>query len=166
MRMIGIIFFLAICASNRQYVFGSTKPIPWEGFMAEIAGIEIAAVEGFDKSSDGSHALVGLVTSDGQKIALAVNEQSLHAIIHGFMGALGAFARPKMQSGGRLITLTDWFEVAKIPDQDIVALTFRLGNGGAMTFGFNSTMTERIQETLSSLLGHAHTDLPPEISRQ
>lgn len=134
--------------------------------MSDIAGVEILNVEGFMLSDDRQHAIVGVNTSEGQQLALMAKEEILQHIINGFIGALGAFAQSKMSSGPRLIISTDWFEISKVPASGQICLTFRLGNGGSMTFATDPQMASQIRDSLSVAVGPADISPPPGTSRQ
>ena len=121
--------------------------------MTDISAITIKRVEGYLIADDQKHAIVGVESEDGEKFGLAVTHDLLQSVINGFVAALGAFSKPKLSTGQRLIIPTDWYEVGRLPNSDLLAITFRLGNGGAMSFAFDRLLAERLQETLSSALG-------------
>src|ERR1700761_4143158 len=134
--------------------------------VSEIKAIEVTAVEGHMLNDSHTHVLVGLMTGDASKIALAATEANLVQIISGFVGALSAFAKPKLSKAERPSIRAEWFEAGVVKDTQDIALTLRMRNGGALNFILPRALAKQLQETLAVGLGQTDLLQPPGTVKQ
>jgi hypothetical protein len=137
-----------------------------ESYMSEIKEIAVTSVEAFTIDDSKMRALIGLNTDGGSRVVLAATEDKLIHIISGFVGALGAFAKPKLADVERPAISADWFEIGVVKYSRDIALTLRMPNGGALTYVLPRSMAEQLQQSLTVAVGQTDITPPPGTLKQ
>jgi hypothetical protein len=118
--------------------------------MAQEVGWTIDEILGWKKTDDGKHALIGLKTTDGQQLALAVAHERLQEIIMSLVAASDAFPAPKGLTNHTALTAkTDWYDLGEAPETGEQMIRLRLTDGGHLSFLMDKPMAVRLAESLS-----------------